>query len=180
MMQIDTDCVPAPCWTLPVRFGTLPGALLRTLVAQLASAFTDQEAAISFTALPSPDDPGQRLRSGLSISVDHAAGSGIVVALHGEADLSTRRALSDVLCQVIARRSGAVVIDLGEATFIDTATTRVLATAHQLLACQDRALSFRSPSRLAAEMLGRFDLTDLVEDDTGGQNPGAALPMVSR
>jgi hypothetical protein len=56
-----------------------------------------------------------------------------------------------------------VVIDLAQATFIDTATGRVLATARQLLDDQDRRLTFRSAARLAAPVLHFFGLADLIE-----------------
>lgn len=86
-----------------------------------------------------------------------------VVALRGEADLSTRRVLCDVLCRVIADRAGDVVIDMADTTFVDTAIVRALGTAKQLLDRQDRILTIRSPSRLAVRVLQVFGLTDLIE-----------------
>lgn len=86
-----------------------------------------------------------------------------VVSLRGEADISTRRVLCDVLCRVIADRTGDVVIDMADTTFVDTAIVRALGTAQQLLDRQDRILTVRSPSRLAARVLQVFGLTDLIE-----------------
>jgi len=61
--------------------------------------------------------------------------------------------------------AGDLVLDLAELTFIDTATARVLATAQQLLDRQNRGLTLRSPSRLTAQVLHVFGLTDLIEAD---------------
>jgi anti-anti-sigma factor len=94
----------------------------------------------------------------------HAEGTRSVIALLGEADVSTRRDLCDVLCRVIADgTTGDVVIDLAEVTFIDTAIVRVLVIAQQLLHRQNRILTFRSPPRLAIRVLKVFGMTDPVE-----------------
>ena len=103
------------------------------------------------------------VRSGLLTTSVRAEGNRSVVVLWGEADLSTRPALSDVLFLVIAERAGDVVIDLAEAEFIDSATARTLAAAQQLLDGQGRKLALRSPSRLAARVLEVFGLTHLIE-----------------
>jgi anti-anti-sigma factor len=86
-----------------------------------------------------------------------------VVALRGEADVSAGQALSDVLSQVTASRSGDVVIDLSQTTFIDTAIVRILSDERDLVVRQGNTLTFRSPSRLAARLLEVFGLTDLIE-----------------
>lgn len=75
----------------------------------------------------------------------HAEKSRSVVALRVEADIATRQALRHVLCRVIADGTGNVVIDVGEATFLDTAIVRSLGTARQLLGCRDRALLSGQP-----------------------------------
>lgn len=98
-----------------------------------------------------------------AIPVLHAGSGCTVIALRGEADISTRRTLSDVLFEVIASRNGDVVIDLAETTFIDTAIVRTLANGQQLLDRQGNKLTFRSPSRLAARVLQVFGLADLIE-----------------
>ena len=91
-----------------------------------------------------PPSPGDPLFASV-IPVLHVEGTRSVVVLRGEADISTRRALCSVLCRVIADRTGDVVIDLAEATFVDTAIVRALATAQQLLDRQDRILPLRAP-----------------------------------
>jgi len=95
----------------------------------------------------------------------HAEGTRCVITLRGDADISTRRDLCDVLSRVTADGSGDVVIDLAEVTFIDTAIVRALATAQQLLHRQDRILTLRSPPRLAIRVLNVFGMTDLIETE---------------
>jgi anti-anti-sigma factor len=115
---------------------------------------------------PSPDTVAD-VRSSPTIPVVHREGRRTVIALRGESDLSTRRVLCDVLCRAIALRSGDVVIDLAEATFVDTAIVRALAETQQLLDLQGRKLTFRSPSRLAARVLHLFGLADRIETPEG-------------
>jgi anti-anti-sigma factor len=94
-------------------------------------------------------------------------GTATVIAVGGEADVASLAVLVDILARVIADDHGAVVIDLGPTTFIDTATVRALDSARRFLGDRDRELTFRSPSRLAARVLASFGLSQLVE-------PGAA------
>ena len=99
----------------------------------------------------------------LTTEVVHTKGARAVVVLRGEADVSSRAVLCEVLSRVIASGAGDVVVDLAEVTFIDTAGVRALATAQQLLDRGGRRLTFRSPSRLALRVLDVFGLTDLVD-----------------
>ncbi|MDQ6614358.1 MAG: STAS domain-containing protein [Actinomycetota bacterium] len=102
-------------------------------------------------------------RTDCSVAVVRADGAHTIVVLRGEWDFFTRPVLSDVLSRVIALPVGDVVIDLAEAEFIDSATARVLAVSWQWLDRRGRALTFRSPSNLAAKVLDQFGLTDLIE-----------------
>jgi anti-anti-sigma factor len=86
-----------------------------------------------------------------------------VVVLQGEADVSSRSVLADVLSRVIAARSGDVVIDLSALVFIDSGSIRVFAIARRWLDREDRNLTFRSPSRLAARVLNLWGLSALIE-----------------
>jgi anti-anti-sigma factor len=123
-----------------------------------------EAAAMPLTMLPpSPDTVQRAVRCAVTSPVVHAEATPTVVTLRGEADVSTRPALADVLSRVIAHGAGDVVIDLAPVTFIDTATVRVLATGQQLLDRTGRALTFRSPSRLAVRVLDLFGLTDQIE-----------------
>jgi anti-anti-sigma factor len=120
---------------------------------------------MAHTMPPPATDAEVRARFVQMIPEVHAEGRRTVVALHGEADISTQRVLSDLLGRVIADRTGNVVIDLAGATFIDTAIVRVIATTQQLLHRQDRILTVRSPSRLATRLLQLFVLSDLIETE---------------
>jgi anti-anti-sigma factor len=95
-----------------------------------------------------------------------AEGSTTVLVLRGEADLAARALVSDALSRVIGSHTGDVVVDLAEVEFIDTAIVRVLADAQRFLDHHGRALTIRSPSRLATRVLNLFGLTDLVEPIT--------------
>ncbi len=118
---------------------------------------------MTLTLLPSPPRARDKIGPVLTVRVVRVEAARTVVALRGEADWSTNAILSDALARVIASRAGDVVIDLGELEFIDTATVRVLATAHHLLAMQGRTLAVRSPSRLGRRVLELFALTDVIE-----------------
>jgi anti-anti-sigma factor len=127
---------------------------------------------MAFTALSPPGGTGGTAgfagtvgppRSSRFRPVVLAEGPVIVVLLRGEADVSTKLVLCDVLSRVIASGAGDVVIDLAETSFIDAGAGRVLATAQQLLDPGNRRLTFRSPSRLALRVLDVFGLAGLVE-----------------
>ena len=118
---------------------------------------------MALTMFPSSVGGGRGGLAEVSVPVVHSEGACSVVVLAGEADVSTRAALCEVLCRVVALQAGDVVIDLSQSTFIDSATVRALASAYQLLDGQGRRLTFRSPSRLAVRVLDVFGLTDLIE-----------------
>ena len=118
---------------------------------------------MTLTLLPSPARASDKIGAILGVQVVHVGADRAVVALRGEADASTTATLSFALSRVIASRAGDVVIDLGQLDFVDTATVRVIATAHHLLADQGRTLAVRSPSRLGRRLLDLFDLTHLIE-----------------
>jgi anti-anti-sigma factor len=105
-----------------------------------------------------------RLSVSLTIQVVRVEPHRTVVALRGEADVTTTGVLSDALSRIIASRAGDVVIDLGQLAFIDSASVRVLATAHHLLAGQGRTMTVSSPSRLGRRVLDLFGLTDAIEE----------------
>jgi anti-anti-sigma factor len=104
----------------------------------------------------------QSTRPGLVVSAS-AEGAATVIALRGEADPATLPILLDALARVIADHEGAVVVDLAETEFIDTATVRAIGRAGQLLGDRDRQLTLRSPSRLAVQVLAFGGLSHLVE-----------------
>jgi anti-anti-sigma factor len=94
-------------------------------------------------------------------------GTRTIVGLRGEWDLSTRAALADVLSRAIASDKGDVVIDLGEAEFVDTATVRAFIVCQQLLNSRGHKLTFWAPSSLATRLFGVFGITDVIERREG-------------
>jgi len=101
--------------------------------------------------------------------VAHTEGTRTVVVLRGEADLATRWVLADVLSQLTGNADGDVVIDLAGLDFIDSGTLGSLVVAHELLERQGRALTVRSPSRLATRVLGFLGVSELIESADAGE-----------
>jgi anti-anti-sigma factor len=86
-----------------------------------------------------------------------------VLALHGDVEASTVQLLIDSMSAMIEWSVGDVVVDLSEVEYIDIASVRILDVARQLLSRESRSLTFRSPSKLAAVVLGLFGLTEFLE-----------------
>lgn len=110
------------------------------------------------TELALPAVPAAALAA--TVSTD---GMATVVTFRGEADLFTLPVVVDVLTRVIEDHDGPVIVDLAPTGFIDTGTVRALGRAGQFLNDRDRTLTLRSPSRLAARILGLLGLSDLIE-----------------
>lgn len=142
----------------------LPGALLQTLVAQQANAFTNKGSR-SMASTTSPLSAGhtRTVLAPLLTSEVRLHNGKVVVALRGEADVSTRHELCDILSRAIARGPGDVLIDLTDVSFVDAATGRILASAQQLLKKDHRGLGFRTPPYSAQRVLHLFGMTDLIQ-----------------
>lgn len=97
---------------------------------------------------------------GVSLSVE---GTTTVIALRGEGDLATLSVLVSALGRVIAEDEGAVVVDLAEADFFDTASVRVVGRAAKYLGTRGRLLTIRSASRQAVMALAAFGLSYLLD-----------------
>jgi len=123
---------------------------------------------VSITIIPNPASGTRRgqitPRGAVSAPVAPA-----VLALQGEVEASTAQLLVDSMSAMIEWSVGDVVVDLTEVEFIDIASVRVLDEARQLLWREGRHLTFRSPSKLAAMVLGLFGLTDLIEASEGAE-----------
>jgi anti-anti-sigma factor len=98
----------------------------------------------------------------VSMSVE---GASTVIALRGDADLTALPFLVDVLAGVIADREGAVIVDLAEAEFIDTASVRAVGLAAQCLWDDGRPMMLRSPSEPAVTLIETLGLSDLFEPE---------------
>lgn len=113
---------------------------------------------MTLTELSQPTIPAAALVAAVS-----ADGIATVITLRGEADAFTLPVVVDVLSRAIAASDGPVVVDLAETDFIDTRTVSALARAWQFLNDRGRMLTLRSPSRVAARVLGVLGLSHLVE-----------------
>src|ERR1700727_2595959 len=117
--------------------------------------------AFALPRFPEPQHSPSALRTAAS-----NIGGGVVVVLQGEADISNRPALYDMLRQVMAEEVGDVIIDLDNLTVVDTAAVCALAMGQHLLDVQGRKLTFRSPPSVAAEVLSMFGLSESIEAET--------------
>ena len=99
--------------------------------------------------------------AGLTATVSRE-GAVTVVALRGEADRATLHVAVDALSDVISDGDGDVVVDLAQMEFIDSAALRALLRAQATLEGSGRHLTLRSPSRIAARLLGVFGLEHMV------------------
>lgn len=120
---------------------------------------------MSLTSLPPARDPEFPVRFAHTLPEVSDEGTRTVVSLRDESDTSTRWIVSHVLLRVMADRTGDVVIDLSESTFIDPAIVRTMASVQRFLQSRDRTLTFRSPSRLAARLIQAFGMAALIEPE---------------
>jgi anti-anti-sigma regulatory factor len=88
---------------------------------------------MSLTLSPPFAGDSRDVRSSLLADVVRIENGCAVVALRGEAHVSTGAVLSDALSQAIARGAGAVLIDLADVPFIDVVTGRMFAITHRFL-----------------------------------------------
>ena len=98
-----------------------------------------------------------------SVSVTAHAGTP-VVALAGEADVTARAALGDVLAAEAARRPRLLVVDLSALRFIDSAALHVILQAHKDLRAAGCALALAGASGGVARVL---ELTSCRPGDRG-------------
>lgn len=87
--------------------------------------------------------------SGLSITVTALpAGDGVcrVIRLAGEADLAST-SLRDALAAEIAAEPRLVLVEMNALTFIDSAATQMILSAHHVLRRQGGTLALVSPRR---------------------------------
>jgi anti-anti-sigma factor len=76
-----------------------------------------------------------------------------IVPLSGEHDLSTRRALAELLARAISDTDGSIVVDLRLVSFMDASTLGLLAGAGGFLGARDRTLVLRAPSPFARRVI---------------------------
>jgi anti-anti-sigma factor len=102
--------------------------------------------------------------------VDSTSEGVAVLELHGEHDLSTKEAVSSAFEALVAQDRD-VVLDLGAATFVDSAVLHVIyefaaqqSDAGRRLVLQVRA---KAPMRRAVEIVGLLDALPWAEDREG-------------
>lgn len=101
----------------------------------------------------------------LTVQVHHEGARAVVVP-HGEIDLHTRRHLCRAIDAVLT--SGRhVVVDMSQATFIDSSGLAVLADVHRQLAATEGDLTIRAPQRAVRKVLhlSGIDQVLTIEDD---------------
>lgn len=120
---------------------------------------------MTLTVLPPSSHLSPNARGGCTTPAARVdiEGTRSIVVLRGSVDFFTTLAVSDLLSGLTDSATGDVVIDLGEVDFVDAAAATAFVTAQQLLACQGRQLTFRSPSSLAARVLDVFGLAGVIE-----------------
>jgi anti-sigma B factor antagonist len=99
----------------------------------------------------------------------------VVIGLCGEHDLGTQSQLSAMLARFCgAGSAGDVVVDLSEATFVDSSTISVLLDGLDLMQDQGRNLIVREPSLQAYRVLEIAGLLDVFAPMySGSVHPGA-------
>jgi anti-sigma B factor antagonist len=92
-----------------------------------------------------------------------------VIALFGEHDFDSEAELSDALTRFCGMGGvGDVVVDLSQATFIDSTTLATLLGARNLMLRQGRTLVLRAPSSQARRLLALCGLIVFVEPHPRG------------
>jgi anti-anti-sigma factor len=86
--------------------------------------------------------------------------------LHGEIDLASADGVLDAVLRFADRHPGHVVVDCTDVTFIDATGLSVLLRARGELARQNRDLRLEHPSPILIQMVGLFDLRELLEPIT--------------
>lgn len=81
------------------------------------------------------------------VRVRELDGSGALISVQGELDLSNRDRLAAVIEETAARTVGYVILDLGDLGFCDAAGLEVMAAAHHDLAHAGRRLVIINATR---------------------------------
>jgi anti-sigma B factor antagonist len=92
-------------------------------------------------------------------------GTGVVVSLRGEQDMSTAGRFAAVLAGAALEGDGDLVVDLSHVEFMDAKVVMVLVRARESLRARSRDLTLRAPSPFARRILLLCGLLGLVEPD---------------
>jgi hypothetical protein len=136
---------------------------------------------MAHTMLPPPAEIGPRGVGGtVTCPVVHAEATRTVVTLRGETDLSTRAALADVLSRVIAAGNGDRCRRSRRGDVHRYRHRSLFGPGQQLLDRTGRALTFRSPSRVAVRVLDMFGMTELIEPPARPPSSSNSEPTLTR
>jgi anti-sigma B factor antagonist len=94
--------------------------------------------------------------------------------------LDTVDLLRDAVTQVLHSRSGDLVIDLGEVSYIDSAGLGVLVGTYNRLSDEQRSLSIRCANPQVFRLFEITGLTDLLNVDLTARQPRASAQETSR
>ncbi len=89
-------------------------------------------------------------------------GNRVVVWLHGDQDILTVDIVRDILAAELSASDDDVVVDLGEVTFIGSATLGAFVAARAAMRKRGRELTLRAPQRRTRRLLEVCGLTDLL------------------
>lgn len=101
-------------------------------------------------------------------------GDRVVVWLHGDQDVGNANILRDILATELIASEADVVVDLGEVTFIGSATIGAFVSARTAMRKQGRELTLRAPNRRTRRLLDILGLSDILGPDDATELSGAA------
>ena len=101
----------------------------------------------------------------LSVTAISREAACTVVHLRGEHDISTVAELSETMARAIGLDDADVVVDLSEVEFMGAVAVGVIVRAEAFLRARSRALSVRSPSRVARRVIDVCGLAALIDSD---------------
>ena len=111
----------------------------------------------------------------MALGISASAGAdGPVVALSGEADLTTTEPLREMLATQLSTGVRRVTVDASELSFLDSASLRVLVLAARALQARHGTLVFACPQPLVVRLLeitGADRLLDVQESAELGWRP---------
>jgi anti-anti-sigma factor len=92
-----------------------------------------------------------------------SAAAPTVVSLRGELDAAALYTLADTFADAMRQSDSDVVIDMAGVDFIGAAWIGALVRTRASLAAEERALTVRTPSRVANRLLELCGLSHLIE-----------------
>jgi anti-sigma B factor antagonist len=76
-------------------------------------------------------------------TLEQRSSPGYAVGLAGDIDLANARVVGDDLCRAIDRANGAIIVDLGQVTFIDSSAIAMMVSVHKYASLRDRTVTWQ-------------------------------------